>query len=103
LSIDKQWKIRQLTLACDQFPGIYLAQDLKAKVDEIFQDYRINSNQIVCCVTDNEATNNSLQLANLSPYPCFGCFDHMIEILLKSPISHGTIADTLGNFVTTGK
>jgi hypothetical protein len=101
--IDNQWKIRQLTLACDQFPGTYLVQDLKAKVDEIFQNYRINSNQIVCCVTDNEATNNSLLLANLIPYSCFGCFDHLIEILLKSPLSHGTIADTLGNFVTTDK
>jgi hypothetical protein len=67
-------------LTCVPFPGSHRAIDLEAQIMVMVKEFGINAKkQIVCCVTDNEPTNNLL--ADLLPFPWIGCIDHLVQLV----------------------
>jgi len=76
--IDENWKLTELDLCCDPFPGSHIAPVIAAKVQELHLKFGITDEQVVCCVTDNEPTNNAA--ADSMSYEWIGCVDHLVEL-----------------------
>lgn len=91
--INKNWEMINLTLACELFTGTHQAQDIWHKIRNILNSNGIEFSQVVCCITDNEATNNAA--ANLMPFNWMGCIAHLLELITRVPLSKGSTCQTL--------
>jgi len=56
----------------------HIATIIAAKVEELHLKFGIPNERVICCVTDNEPTNN--RAADFMPYDWVGCVDHLIEL-----------------------
>jgi len=76
--IEDDWTLASLDLCCEPFPGTHKAAVIAAKVSELHTKFGIPDANIICCVTDNEPTNN--KAADHMSYEWIGCIDHLVEL-----------------------
>jgi hypothetical protein len=72
-------------LECRPFPGSHAHAEVKSIYDTILEEWGIKDEQVVACVTDNEATNNLV--GDLLSSDWHGCIDHKLELVAKQIIS----------------
>jgi hypothetical protein len=80
--IDKDWVPHALQLGCLNFPGHHSSIDISNKIEEMVRSWNINFNNVVACVTDNEATMNAA--GRELNFDWQGCHDHLLELVVKS-------------------
>lgn len=77
--INKDWELESWTINCQPFPGKHGAEQTKSKLYELLGEIEINHQNIVCCVTDNDATMNSF--ADALDFEWQGCLAHLINLV----------------------
>jgi hypothetical protein len=64
------------------FPGSHCADEMAVMIDLMCKEWGLDQkNDLVCIVTDNEATNNLL--ADKLETDWHGCVDHRLELVTK--------------------
>ena len=77
--INKNWELENWTVNCQPFPGKHGAEQVKRKLYELLEEMEISHDNIVCCVTDNDATMNSF--ADTLDFEWQGCLAHLINLV----------------------
>jgi len=77
--INKNWELENWTVNCQPFPGKHGAEQVKRKLYELLEEMEISHENIVCCVTDNDATMNSF--ADTLDFEWQGCLAHLINLV----------------------
>ena len=77
--INEAWEIENWTLNCQPFPGKHGAEQVRDKLYDLLQTMDIEHQNVICCVTDNDATMNSF--ANSLDFEWQGCLAHLINLV----------------------